>query len=53
MRETDLTAIHSLEAMASDKNAESNIAEDLNIESESPQKELNETEDEFSTGKVS
>ncbi|KAG5534809.1 hypothetical protein RHGRI_022804 [Rhododendron griersonianum] len=56
VRETDLTPIQSLEATASDKNAEimgSNIAEDLNMESEATQKEVNETEDSFSTGEVS
>ncbi|KAI8541427.1 hypothetical protein RHMOL_Rhmol08G0060000 [Rhododendron molle] len=56
VRETDLTPIQSLEAMASDKNAEmmgSNIAEDLNMESEATPKEVNGTEDAFSTEEVS
>ncbi|XP_058180305.1 uncharacterized protein LOC131298839 isoform X5 [Rhododendron vialii] len=55
-RETDLTPIQSLEATASNKNAEmmgSNIAEDFNMESEATEKEVNETEDAFSTEEVS
>ncbi|KAF7134977.1 hypothetical protein RHSIM_Rhsim08G0050800 [Rhododendron simsii] len=55
-RETDLTPIQGLEATASDKKAEmmgSNIAEDLNMESEATEKEVNETEDAFSTEEVS
>ncbi|KAG5534872.1 hypothetical protein RHGRI_022857 [Rhododendron griersonianum] len=56
VRETDLTPIQSLEATASDKNTEmmgSNIAEDHNMESEATPKEVNGTEDAFSTEEVS
>lgn len=56
MTETDLTPIQSLEATASDKNAEmlgSNIAEDLNMELEATPKEVSGTEDAFSTEEVS
>ncbi|KAE9466446.1 hypothetical protein C3L33_01631, partial [Rhododendron williamsianum] len=56
VRETDLTPIQSLEATASNKNAEmmgSNIADDLNMESEATEKEVNKTEDAFSTEEVS
>ncbi|KAG5534859.1 hypothetical protein RHGRI_022849 [Rhododendron griersonianum] len=56
VRETDLAPIQSLEATASNKNAEmmgSNIADDLNMESEATEKEVNKTEDAFSTEEVS